>query len=129
MSALSAEVVALLRDRSFAHLAFVAGDGRPHVTPMWVDVTDDGYVLMNTAEGRVKERALQVGAQVACSVGMPDRPYSYVLIRGTIASRTTEGAIETINRLSQKYHGTDYALSDGMVRVTLLIEPDGVVVH
>jgi len=129
VTALSPEVVALLRDRSFAHLAFVDEEGLPHVTPMWVDATDDGRVLINTAEGRVKERVLTEGSAVALSVSMPDRPYSYVLIRGTIASRTTDGAVEAINKLSQKYHGTDYALPDGMIRVTLLIEPRQVVVH
>lgn len=129
MTALAPEVAALLRDRSFGHLAFTAADGLPHVTPMWVDATDDGHVLINTAEGRLKERVLQKGVPVAISVGMPDRPYSYVLIRGEIVSRTTEGAEAVIHRLSQKYHGTDYAMGEGMVRVTMLIRPDEVIVH
>lgn len=129
MMRLPPETMALLRDRSFAHLAFVDADGLPHVTPMWVDVTDDGHVLFNTAEGRVKEAVLQKGVPVACSVGMPDRPYSYVMIRGRVADRTHEGATATIHRLSQKYHGTDYSLPDGQVRVTILIAPDDVVVH
>ncbi|HEX9697658.1 MAG TPA: TIGR03618 family F420-dependent PPOX class oxidoreductase [Actinomycetota bacterium] len=129
MTDLAPEVVALLRDRSFAHLALVDDMGRPHVTPVWVDATDDGRVLINTAAGRVKERALTEGAPVALSIGMPDRPYSYVLIRGTVVSRTTGGADEVINRLSQKYHGTDFPLAEGMVRVTILIAPEHVVVH
>lgn len=129
MMPLPPEIVALLRDRSFAHVAFVDGKGRPHVTPMWVDATDDGHVLFNTAEGRVKEAALQPGAAVAVSVGMPDRPYSYVMIRGRVALRTHEGAVDAINRLSQKYQGTDFSLPDGQVRVTILIAPEQVVVH
>lgn len=129
MTTLTPEVTALLRDRSFAHLAFVDSAGVPHVTPMWVDATDDGHVLINTAEGRLKERALKEGAPVALSVGMPDRPYSYVLIRGRVAGRRTEGADVDIHRLSQKYHGTDFSIPDGMVRVTILIRPDAVLVH
>ena len=129
MIALPAEAITLLRDRSFGHVAFVDAVGLPHVSPVWVDVTDDGHVLINTAEGRVKDRALAVGAPVAVSVGMPDRPYEFVLIRGVVSQRTHEGAAATIDRLAQKYRGTNFSLPDGQVRVTILIEPETVHIH
>lgn len=83
-------------------------DDKPHVSPVWVDVTDDGLVRSNTAEGRVKGRLLQPG---------------------TIVERTTDGADDHIDALSLKYIGAEsYPFrKDGDVRVTIVIDPQEVV--
>lgn len=124
---LSAGAEEILRKRSFAHVAVAVGDGPPHVTPVWVDVAD-GKVVVNTALGRVKDRLLQVGAPVALSATDPDNAYSWVMVRGRVAERRTEGADAVIDSLAKKYLDADtYPFRQpGEQRVTIVIEPDDV---
>ena len=41
----------LFQKRAFANLATLMPDGRPQVTPVWIDY-DQGHVIVNTAKGR-----------------------------------------------------------------------------
>lgn len=121
---------ALLKRKVFAHLALVDERGTPHVTPLWVDIDDDDLVIINTAEGRVKARLLQVGAPVALSCLDPDTPYRYVAISGTVLERTHEGALEQIDALCRKYHdGRAWTGSPDEQRVTVKIRADRVSLH
>lgn len=121
---------ALLKQKVFAHLALVDEQGRPHVTPVWVDVDDEDLVIINTAEGRVKARLLQVGSPVAMSILAPESGYRYIAIRGTVVERTHEGALEQIDALCRKYHdGRAWTSRAGEQRVTLKIRADSVVDH
>lgn len=124
--ALSEHATEILRSVTFAHLAAVDAAGRPHVTPVWVDVDADGRVFVNTAEGRVKDRLLPVGAPVALSAVDPANPYEYVQIRGRVAERRSEGAEAAIDALAKKYLGADtYPFRQpGEVRVTLFLDVD-----
>jgi PPOX class probable F420-dependent enzyme len=110
--------------KAFAHIALVAPDGTPRVTPVWIDYVD-GKILMNTAKGRVKARHLNLGSPVAISITDPDNPYRYVQIRGTVTGVTEEGAREHIDKMARKYIGKDkYPWSKaGEVRVLYEIEP------
>lgn len=120
----------ILRARAFAHVALADERGRPHVTPMWVDLSTEGLVVVNTAEGRVKARLLKVGAPVALSALDPETPYRYVMVRGEVVAREHEGADEVIRALSEKYTGSsDFPIPDGVQRVTVRIRPDTVIVH
>ncbi len=124
MARLTDEALRVLREPSFAFLA-VDDDGGPHVSPLWVD-TDGTHVLVNTAVGRVKERAMPEGARVALSVSPPGNPYEHVDIRGRVAQRIEgEEADEHIRALGRKYHGDDYAFTirEGERRVKIWIEP------
>jgi len=104
--ALSEQAREILKSRAMAHIAFLAPDGRPHSTPVWVDL-DDGALVMNTATERVKGHALQPGTPVALSATHPENPYEYVQVRGEVGERTTEGADEQIDRLARKYLGVE----------------------
>ena len=66
---------AILESKTFAHVGAVDADGRPHVTPVWVD-TDKDTVWFNTARGRMKERLLTRGAPTAISAVNPENPTS-----------------------------------------------------
>lgn len=125
MSGLNEKEREILQSRTFAHLAVVDEDGRPHVTPVWVDVDGD-RVLVNTAEGRVKDRLMQVGSPVALSATRIDNPYEYVQVMGIVAERRHAGADEIIDGLAKKYLGADkYPFRrPGEVRVTILIDVD-----
>ena len=84
----------ILDKKGFAHLATVGTDGRPQVTPVWVDF-DGAHVRVNTARGRVKDRNLTSNPRVALSVQDPDNPYRYVQIRGRVVEMTEQGADTT----------------------------------
>jgi PPOX class probable F420-dependent enzyme len=124
---LPARAVELLRKPVLAHIATVMRDGSPQVTPVWVD-TDGDYILVNTAEGRVKTRNLKRNHHVALSITDPTSPLaSSLIVRGTVVEIITEGADEHISFLARKYTGAErHSNRRAEVRVILRIRPDSV---
>ncbi|HJS88464.1 MAG TPA: PPOX class F420-dependent oxidoreductase [Steroidobacteraceae bacterium] len=96
----------LFRKQAFANLATLMPSGSPQVTPVWVDY-DGRHVLINTAEGRQKDKNLQRDGRVALSIMDPENPYRYLEVRGHVAQRTREGADEHIDAMARKYLGKD----------------------
>jgi PPOX class probable F420-dependent enzyme len=117
----------LFKKKAFAHLATVMPDGKPQVTPIWVDY-DGGKVVFNTAEGRQKDKNLQRDARVALSILDPDNPYRYLEVRGRIVERTHSGADQHIDAMAKKYLGQDkYPFRQpNEVRVIYKVEPEHV---
>jgi PPOX class probable F420-dependent enzyme len=115
----------LLEKKAFAHVATVGADGRPQVTPVWVDY-DGRYLVFNTAKGRIKARNLERNAKVAVAIQDPDNPYRYVQVRGRVAEMTERGADDHIDRLAKKYLGQDKypGRKPGEVRVIVRVEPE-----
>ena len=115
----------LFRKKAFANLATLMPNGSPQVTPVWVDY-DGRHVLINTAEGRQKDKNLQRDGRVAMSIIDPENPYRYLEVRGHIAQRTREGADEHIDAMARKYLGKDkYPYRQaGEVRVLYKVEAD-----
>lgn len=95
-------------------------DGSPQVTTTWVD-RDGDTVLINTTENRVKTRNVRRDPRVAIGIYRLTDPYDAVYIRGVVREITRQGAEEHVDRLSQKYVGTDYRQHGD--RVILRIEP------
>jgi len=124
-----AQIPATHRDifdkRAFAHVATVNDDGRPQVTPVWVEY-DGEHILINSAKGRKKDRNLRARPEVALSVQDPDNGYRYVGVQGKIVEITEAGGYDHINKLSHKYGGQDYPKNPGEVRVIYKIEPTNV---
>ena len=104
--AIPSEFRDLFLKKSFAHLATLMPDGRPQVTPVWVDL-DGEEVLINTAVGRQKDRNLQRDPRVSLSIADPDNPYRYIEVRGRVAARTQSGADAHIDKMAKKYLGKD----------------------
>ncbi len=115
----------LFDKKGFAHLATVGPDGKPQVTPVWVDF-DGTHVRVNTARGRVKDRNLKANPRVALSVQDPDNPYRYVQVQGRVVEMTEQGADPHIDALAKKYTGQDRypGRTPGEVRVMVKIAPD-----
>lgn len=113
----------VLGTRALAFLATIDPDGRPQVTPVWVNV-EDGRVLINTAEGRVKHRNMERDPRVTLAAHDPDDQYRWVSIQGR-TRMTTEDADAHIDRLAKKYLGKDrYPWhSPDQQRVKVIIEP------
>jgi PPOX class probable F420-dependent enzyme len=114
----------LLRTKSLGFVSTVDADGRPQVTPVWVDVID-GKPAFNTAAGRTKERNLRRDPRISLAITDPENSYSYFEIQGT-ATLTEEGADDFIDALAKKYLDKDsYPFrTPGERRVTVLIEPE-----
>lgn len=108
--------------KSIAHLATLMADGSPQVTPVWIDVDDGGYVLVNTAPGRVKDLNVRRDSRVALSITDVADPYKWIAVRGKVIEMRTEGAWEHINELSMRYNGQPYPIEGE--RVIYRIEPD-----
>jgi PPOX class probable F420-dependent enzyme len=115
----------LFQKKAFAHLATLMPDGKPQVTPVWVDY-DGKYVLINTAEGRLKDKNMQRDGRIALSITDPDNPYRYLEVRGKIAERTHKGADAHIDAMAKKYLGQDkYPFRQpGEVRVIYKVTPE-----
>ena len=124
---LDEKAVAVLKSKSFGHLATLNKDGSPQVTPVWVD-TDGKHVIVNSEEKRLKVRNIKRDPRVSISLLNPDNPYEYIEIRGKVTSVTTEGGAAGIDRLSKKYLGQDsYPYNQPTdVRVVITIQPERV---
>ena len=111
--------------RAFAFLATIMPDGTPQVSPVWFN-SDDEYILINTAVGRLKDRNMSQHPDVAVTLLNPANPYRYLLVRGKVVEATQEGAVEHIHALSHKYQRPGLDIPAGQVRVTYKIKPEHV---
>lgn len=121
-AALSDSDVALLTGGNYAVLVTLHEDGAPHSTVTWVDAAD-GHVLVNTAEGRRKDRNLRRDPRAGVTVIGEDF-YRWVSIQGTVVDRVTGPQAEAhIDTLSRRYDDEPWTPVEGQVRVLYRIEP------
>jgi PPOX class probable F420-dependent enzyme len=93
----------LIEKRPIAHVAVVSPDGRPHTTPVWLEL-HEGKIRFSTLKGRVKHRYLLENPSIAVSFTDPDTPHVYVQVRGT-ATITDDPDKTLIHKLSHDYTG------------------------
>jgi PPOX class probable F420-dependent enzyme len=111
------------KKKVFLYLATVNAKGMPQVTPVWFD-TEGDYILINTNEGRVKDRNMKERPnQISMVIQDPDDPDRYLSVRGKVVSHTTEGADEHINELSVRYYEEPWTYREGQKRIIFKIEP------
>ncbi len=96
----------LFRGKNFGFIASLMNDGSPQLTPVWIDY-DGQFLLVNTAEGRTKQKNFARDPRVAISVIDQNNPYNMVSIRGKVVQQTSDGADEHIDRLAKRYLGVD----------------------
>jgi PPOX class probable F420-dependent enzyme len=127
MITLSEELLGLLRQPSLCYLATTMTDGSPQITQTWVD-TDGNHILINSVQGYVKIRNIERDPRVAVAISAPSHPSRYFQIRGRVVNITTDGAVDHIEMIAQKYLGTPYPWYGGrdQVRVLIVIEPQKV---
>ena len=126
---LTEKAKALVSRPLLANIATVDSEGRPQLTPVWIDLVGDDLAF-NTAKGRAKAANLSKNPHVAVSVVDPDDPYNVVVVRGTVEG-TEEGADAFIDSLAKKYLGVDtYPMRQpGEVRVTYVVKADKIVMQ
>src|SRR3954447_3640181 len=99
----------LLTGKNFAHVATYRQNGRVHLVPVWVDVDDDGRILLNGTRGRAWLRNLDRDGRVTLAVQNLEDPYEYVEIVGrATVGEPGEGAEDHIDKLAQRHFGTQY---------------------
>lgn len=131
----------LFEVQSFATFVTLHPSGMPHPTPVWIGYDSgqeptaawerDGEkaILVNTAAGRQKHENVTRDPRVAGTILDPDDPYRYLSFQGEVAEITTEGAIEHIDALAQRYMDVEtypHHGEEGGERVILRIEPTNV---
>lgn len=116
---------AVLEKPVLVHLATLMPDGGAQSTPVWIDVQGDSLVI-NSAQGRLKDKNIRRDPRVALSVTDPENPYKSLSLRGRVTEITTQGADDHIDKLAKKYLGKDtYPFRQpGEVRVIYRIEPE-----
>jgi PPOX class probable F420-dependent enzyme len=115
----------LFSKKAFASLGTLMADGRPQVTPVWVDY-DGTHVLVNTAKGRAKDKNMRRDPRVSLAIMDPENPYRYLEVRGRVEQVTEEGADQHIDKMAKKYLGQDkYPYRQpGEIRVLYKIAPE-----
>jgi PPOX class probable F420-dependent enzyme len=118
---------ALLKQPVFVHLTTLMPDGSPQTSPVWVDLEGEDIVI-NSAQGRVKDKNIRRDPRVSFSVTAPDDPYKSLQVRGRVVDITTQGADAHIDAMAKKYMGKDkYPFKQpGEVRVKYRIVTDKV---
>jgi len=116
--------VELLTSVNFAHLAVIRPDGTPHVSVTWIDAAD-GFVLVNTAVGRVKDRYVRRDPRVSVTLHDELDPYRWIRIDGAVEEFVTgEEAERHIDELNRRYHdGAHWTSTPGQQRVIYRIRP------
>jgi PPOX class probable F420-dependent enzyme len=114
------ELLALLRRPAIGHLATTMPDGSPQLTQVWLD-TDGEHVLVNTVRGAQKLRNIERDPRVAVAVTDPADPGRYFAVRGRVLRAGTEGAVEHVEALSQRYLGGPYPWYGGRDEVRVLL--------
>ena len=120
-------VIRLLTGKNFAFVATLMKDGSPQITPTWIDY-DGKTILINTAEGRVKQKNVSRDPHVAISIVDQNNPYNMLTIRGKMIEQTSNGADDHIDKLAKRYLGVDkYPFrSPNEKRVILKVKPENV---
>ena len=107
----------LMEGTRTAHLATVRADGRPHVKPVWFELSGkpgDFEVLFTTAADTVAGRNLARDGRVMICVDDPVPPFSFVLIEGTaVLSEDPAELLAVATRLGARYMGADRAAEYG----------------
>jgi len=123
------KVIQLLQDKNLVFIATLMKDGSPQLSPVWADIEDD-YVLINTAEGRIKHKNVLRDSRVAVSVVSNNNPLDMITIRGKVVEIIPDYNYKHANRLTKKYMNKEnYPFkSEGEKRIILKIKPEKVFV-
>jgi PPOX class probable F420-dependent enzyme len=119
-----ADFLDLLEDETKAllYLATTMPDGSPQVTPIWFSI-DGEDILINTNEGRIKDKNMRARPRVAMVIQDPKEQDRYLGMRGEVVGYTREGADEHINRLSLKYYDRPWQYKERQRRIIYRIKP------
>jgi len=105
-----------------AIVATLRPDGSPHTAATWYD-WQNGRVLLNMAETRLRLGFLRRDPRAALTVLDDDNWYRHVSLIGHVVSIEDDDDLADIDRLARRYTGKDYRNRD-QKRVSAWFEPD-----
>ena len=119
----------LFGGKNLVYIATLMGDGSPQLSPVWAEY-EDGHILINTAEGRLKHKNVLRDPRVAVSVAAHDEPLDTATVRGTVVEIIPDYEYAHADRLTKKYMGLNaYPFRRPQERrIILRIRPDRVFV-
>ena len=123
------KAVRLFSKKNLVYVATIMKDGSPQVSPVWANY-EDGHILINTAEGRIKHKNVLRDPRVAMSVTSVDNPLDMTTIRGTVVELIPDYEYEHADKLTRQYMGRDHYpfKRDNEKRIVLRIKPTRVFV-
>ena len=121
---MDSKVERLLNGKNLVFLATTMADGSPQVTPVWGNFADS-YILINTAEGRIKHKNILRDPRVAISVVDVKNPLDMTSIRGEVVEILPDYEYKHADFLTKQYMGKEkYPFKQlDEKRITLKIEP------
>ena len=124
---MDSKVEKLLNGKNLVFLATTMSDGSPQVTPVWGNFVNS-YILINTAEGRLKHKNILRDPRVAISVVDAKNPLDMTSIRGKVIEILPDYEYKHADFLTKQYMGKEkYPIKrPGEKRITLKIEPERV---
>ncbi len=112
----------ILASNALGHIATVDEQGRPEVNPVWF-IWDGEHILLSVLADTRKYRNLRRDPHLAISFSDLVNSQRYVEIRGRVVEFEQYLDLTFVNKLSQKYAGTDYAFGKaGQERYKLTVE-------
>ncbi len=119
----------LFKDKNLVFIATIMKDGSPQLSPVWADY-EDGYIFVNTAEGRLKHKNILRDPRIAISVTSQNNPLDMTTVRGKVVEIIPDYNYVHINKLTKKYMGIEnYPFrQEGEKRIVLKIKPEKVFV-
>ncbi len=116
------EVDAFLSKPNPAVIGTVSPSGTAHTAATWYD-WEDGRVLLNMDESRLRLRYLRANPSAALTVLGADDWYGQVTLLGRVVSIEDDPDLAGIDRLSLRYTGRPFGNRDA-ARVSAWLEPD-----
>jgi len=123
------KVVKLFSEKNLVFIATIMKDGSPQVSPVWANY-EDGFILVNTAEGRIKHKNILRDPRVAVSVTSNDNPLDMTTIRGKVIEIISDADYSHADKLTQQYMGRpNYPFKqENEKRIILKIKPEKIFV-
>ena len=100
------KVQRLFQQKNLIFKSTINSDGSPQLTPVWGNY-DDGYVLVSTAEGRLKHKNVLRDPRVSISVVDHDNPLNMTTIKGEVIEIIPDYDYIHANKLTKQYMGID----------------------
>jgi PPOX class probable F420-dependent enzyme len=116
-------VLPLLTTNIVAVVATVRPDGQPATAHVWVD-WDGEHLLFSSRVGSWKGRNLRSNPYVAVHLLDPASG-AWLGVRGPVIETRPDDGLVFIDRLSQRYRGTEYAVRD-LDREIFAVQPEHV---
>ncbi|MEU5838847.1 PPOX class F420-dependent oxidoreductase [Streptomyces diacarni] len=96
-------------------LATVRKDGRPHVTPVWFLLDDEGRLLFTTGSDSLKSASLHRDPRFALCVDDQEPPFSFVMLECVVEEFVEDLDLlrDWATRIGGRYMGREQAAAFG----------------